>query len=194
MKYPDYVKKYRPKGTIVKKVKGIFYVYEATSKRVEGKSYPVQVIGGLVGKIDEKGYHKSTKKIVDVSQTKIFEYGFTNFLLSYEKSILFEKKTVFINKSLFRSLIVYMSPNSYLINEEIPILTIDELKEKYNFSVSRKLKTLSDFIEYDLKLLEPLKYICMVEINKTKIYPEMTKEQKEILEKLGIDYDRIKSG
>ena len=47
MKYPDYVKQYRPKGTVVKKVNDTYYAYYATSKRVPGKNYPVQEIKGL---------------------------------------------------------------------------------------------------------------------------------------------------
>ena len=57
MRYPDFVKKYRPKGTNVKRVNDIYYAYYATSKRVPDKKYPVQIIEGLAGRIDESGFH-----------------------------------------------------------------------------------------------------------------------------------------
>ncbi len=60
-KYPSYVNKFRPKETIIKKVNDVYYVYKATSKRVEGKKYPVQVIEGIIGKIDEDGFHDTEK-------------------------------------------------------------------------------------------------------------------------------------
>lgn len=44
MNYPNYVKKYKPKGTIIKKMKDTYYVYYATSKRVPNKKSPIQVI------------------------------------------------------------------------------------------------------------------------------------------------------
>lgn len=40
MRYPDYVKQFKLKGTIVKKVNGTYYAYYATSKRVPDKKYP----------------------------------------------------------------------------------------------------------------------------------------------------------
>ena len=51
MRYPDYVKQFRPKGTIVKRVNDTYYAYYATSKRVPDKKYPVQIIKGLAGRI-----------------------------------------------------------------------------------------------------------------------------------------------
>ena len=83
MRYPDYVKQFRPKGTIVKKVNDSFYAYYATSKRIPDKKYPVQVIRGLAGKIDEQGFHPLTKAIVDTEHVVIRECGFTNFLLKF---------------------------------------------------------------------------------------------------------------
>ena len=63
--YPDYVNLYKPKGTIVKKVNNTYYAYEDTSKRIEGKKYPVEVVKGVIGKIDEYGFHNTEKVIID---------------------------------------------------------------------------------------------------------------------------------
>lgn len=54
--YPDYVNLYKYKGTIIKKVNNIYYVYEATSKKIEGKKYPLQIVKEAIGKIDENGF------------------------------------------------------------------------------------------------------------------------------------------
>ena len=48
--YPDWVQKYREKGTTVKKVGNNFYLYRHSSKRVPGKKYPVPV-DTYIGKI-----------------------------------------------------------------------------------------------------------------------------------------------
>ena len=47
--YPDYVNLYKYKGTIIKKVNNIYYVYEATSKKIEGKKYPLQIVKEAIG-------------------------------------------------------------------------------------------------------------------------------------------------
>lgn len=65
MRYPDYVKQFNPKGTIVKRVNGTYYAFYATSKRVPDKKYPVQIIKGLAGRIDESGFHKLSKAFVE---------------------------------------------------------------------------------------------------------------------------------
>ena len=45
--YPDYVKAFRPKGTVVRLRNGRYLVFSAKSKRAPGKSYPVLVVGEL---------------------------------------------------------------------------------------------------------------------------------------------------
>ncbi|MBQ8142820.1 MAG: hypothetical protein IJ194_06670 [Bacilli bacterium] len=50
--YPDYVKAFRPKGTVVRLRNGRYLVFSAKSKRVSGKSYPVLVVGELCLFID----------------------------------------------------------------------------------------------------------------------------------------------
>ena len=84
MRYPDYVKQFRPKGTIVKRVNDTYYAYYATSKRVPDKKYPVQIIKGLAGRIDESGFHRLSKAFVETGHIVIRECGFTNFLLKFE--------------------------------------------------------------------------------------------------------------
>lgn len=43
-KYPDWVQKYRIKGTTVKKKGDSYYLYKRTSRRVKGKSIRSQSI------------------------------------------------------------------------------------------------------------------------------------------------------
>ena len=120
MSYPDFVKKYRPKGTIVKCVNNQYYVYKATSKRVPEKSYPVQVIGDIVGKIDYKGFHKVERCVCDISNPIIREFGFSRFLMKFVDD--FEKRNNInnkrISKNLYSNFILILSPQSYLQDEE----------------------------------------------------------------------------
>ena len=83
MKYPEYVKRFKPKGTIVKKMGDVFNVYKATSVRVKECNYPKQVIKGRIGIIDVFGFHPLEKITVDVNDVEVLEYGFTDYLLRF---------------------------------------------------------------------------------------------------------------
>ena len=195
MKYPDYVKKFRPKGTIVKRVNDTYYAYYSTSKRVPDKNYPVQVIKGLAGRIDESGFHKLSKAFVDTKHVVIRECGFTNFLLKFEDEYVSRRKesTVKERRNLYRSMIVYLSNNSYLNDETgATIYTAEEMVEKFKVGIPNQVTAISRICEYDLKELEPLKYICSVTMGERRFESELTKSQRELLERIGIEEDEIR--
>ena len=201
MKYPDYVKKYRPKGTVVKKVGSTYYAYYATSKRVPGKDYPVQVIKGLAGRIDTHGFHEQTRMVLDTKRVIVRECGFTNYLLMFEdeyvthfKHALADGKYPSIKKrrDIYRSLITYLSGNSYLNDEQDCIYTNEELSEKYGLGIPWQLTAISKIVEMPLSELEPLKYICSVEIDGKRFESELTEEQKRTLERLGLDEQDVR--
>ena len=63
-KYPDWVQKYRIKGTTVKKKGDSYYLYKRTSRRVKGKKYP-QPVDTYIGIITPEGViTKATKRKV----------------------------------------------------------------------------------------------------------------------------------
>ena len=194
MRYPDYVKKFRPKGTIVKRVNDTYYAYYATSKRVPDKKYPVQVIRGLAGRIDESGFHKLSKAFVDTGHVVVRECGFTNFLLKFEDEYVSRRKeAVRERRNLYRSMIVYLSNNSYLNDEPgTTIYTAAEMVEKFRVGIPNQVTAISRICEYDLKELEPLKYICSVTMGERRFESELTKSQRELLERIGIREDDIR--
>ena len=55
--YPDWVEKEHVKGTSIKQIDDNYYLYECTSKKVKGKSYPVS-IQRYIGKITKEGLIK----------------------------------------------------------------------------------------------------------------------------------------
>lgn len=196
MKYPDYISKFRPKGTIVKSVRGVYYVYKATSKRVEGKKYPVQVIEKLLGKIDENGFHSLDHALVDTTRVRIREYGFTNYLLQYEDMFCAKQRkgTKALQRSLYRSLIVYLSPNSYLQDmSSPPIRPLEFFVEKLSIGIPNQIHGLSKMMELDLDMLEPLKYLCSVRMGDRLFEGELTPAQKTLLEELGMTQDELRT-
>jgi hypothetical protein len=195
MSYPDYVSQYRPKGTIVKQVHGTYYVYKATSKRVEGKKYPVHVIEGVIGKIDEHGFHELTKAVVDTTRVRVLECGFTNYLLMFEDLYIVSKNgyTKSLKKSLYRSLIVYLSPNSYLTEDKnSKIRPLDFFVEKMGIGIPNQISAIQRMIGQDLNDIASLKYICLVMMGDRMFESELTEGQKQLIEKLGVDEDDIR--
>ena len=194
MRYPDYVKQFRPKGTIVKRVNDTYYAYYATSKRVPNKKYPVQVIRGLAGRIDENGFHKLSKALVDTGHVVVRECGFTNFLLKFEDEYVSRRKgTMKERRNLYRSMIVYLSNNSYLNDEPgTTIYSAAEMVGKFRVGIPNQVTAISKICEYDMKELEPLKYICSVTMGERRFESELTKSQRELLERIGIREDEIR--
>lgn len=196
MRYPDYVKQYRPKGTIVKKSRDTYYAYYATSKRVPGKKYPVQVIKGLAGKIDQHGFHPLTRNLVDVEHVTIRECGFTNYLLIFEEEYVSRGRKGATTKevrNLYRSMIAYLSNNSYLCDDAgTTIYSVDEMIQKFHVGIPNQITAITKICEIDLKELEPLKYICNVRMGNRVYESELTEAQKQLLERLGVTENDVR--
>lgn len=175
----------------------MYYVYKATSKRVEGKSYSVEEIQGLLGCIDEYGYHELNRMVIDKEDVIIRECGFTNFLLLFEDICLNDlnvDKSKKDSKIIFYSLIVYLSSNSYLIAQnDVEILSLDELTNRYKISISRQLNSLKKTIGVEnLQELEQLKYICNVKVGNKILKSKLNKYQKELINILGVDEKELR--
>lgn len=194
MNYPDYVKKYRPKGTIIKKSNETYYVYYATSQRVPGKKYPVQVIKGLAGKIDRNGFHPLSRAVVDTEHVVIRECGFTNFLLKFEEEYISRRsEPIKERRNIYRSMIVYLSNNSYLNDEPgVTIYPVEELVKNFHIGIPNQITAIRKITEYCLEDLEPLKYICQVRMGNRVFNSELTEAQKELIERLGIREDELR--
>jgi len=156
----------------------------------------VQVIEKLLGKIDENGFHSLDHALVDTTRVRIREYGFTNYLLQYEDMFCAKqnKGTKALQRSLYRSLIVYLSPNSYLQDmSSPPIRPLEFFVEKLSIGIPNQIHGLSKMMELDLAMLEPLKYLCSVRMGDRLFEGELTPTQKTLLEELGITQDELQT-
>lgn len=195
MRYPDYVKQFRPKGTVVKKINGTYYAYNATSKRVPGKKYPVQVVEGIAGKIDETGFHPVTRTRIEIDSVDVRECGFTNYMLLFEELYMVHNRRWSRKDAriIYRSLLVYLSNNSYLNDDpHSEICTPGELADRYGIGIPNQLKAIERLIECDLKKLEQLKYVCNVRIGDRMIGSSLTDAQRKLMEELDIDEKDIR--
>jgi len=193
MKYPEFVRKNRPKGTVVKKINNTYYAYYATSKRVAGKSYPVQVVSGIAGIIDINGFHPASGIRVGKDEVFVRECGFTNYMLKFEELYLAScyYRSRKDSSAIFRSLIVYLSPASYL-GEDDTVYSSAELTEKFGIAVPNQLTVLEKILEISIEKLEPLKYIFEVKMSGKVFESRLTEAQKNILKELEIEENDIR--
>lgn len=182
--YPEWVQMQRTKGTTVKKVRGIYYLYKRTSKRVPGKKYP-QPVDTYIGIITPDGIIEKKKTMLATDTVIVKEYGFSKAVLELcpqeWKNAMgadWEDKLDF--------LITYWSPESYLTKEK-DIKSAEELR----FNIASQAGNLSRKIYkkcgVGIEKLKKLQGIYLVYIEKQAIVSCIYEEQQKILDQIKID-------
>lgn len=182
--YPEWVQVYRTRGKTVKKVGNAYYLYKRTSKRVPGKKYP-QPVDTYIGVITPEGVIESGRKKMSLTGIEVKEYGFSRTLWllcpqSWKKPLGDDWEDV------LEAVIKKCSPESYLFKER------NTGREKeLHYQIAAQTASLSRRIynEYGVKMseLEKLKTIYLLYIEKGTVVSRISGEQKELLEKLGVD-------
>ena len=85
--YPEWVMKYKKKGTYINKVGDKYYLYAAHSERIKGTNKVRRVSDGYLGRITEKDGLIPAKKILR-SDPISFELGLSFFIISQTSDIL----------------------------------------------------------------------------------------------------------
>ena len=153
---PDFAKPYKTKGYDVRQIKNNYALFKITSKRVEGKSYPI-LVQKYVGIIDpEKGLlHKKTYD----NDTSYLEYGLshmisTNFNRELARSISFANPPS-VDLTIKLGIIYYVHGSicddaiklSYIFKDKIAELI--QYKEVCNI---KRIQTIANKIESEMKL------------------------------------------
>ncbi len=184
--YPDWVQKYRTKGTTVKKNGDIYYLYKRTSKRVPGKKYP-QAVDTYIGVITPEGVRESHKKKIAVKGARVYEYGFSKVLcdLCPEE---WKKPLGDDWEEILKILIHDWSEYSYLQEKGIKEKT--EFNYKFGVQSASLIRRFSQKYGLDIKTdLHPLKGIFLIIMGKEKMLSEINPEAMEILDHLGIELE-----
>lgn len=83
--YPDWVMKYKTKGTYVNKVKDKYYLYAAHSERIPGTKKVRRVSDGYLGRITPEGFIPTKKKLENT--IFVYEYGLSKTIIQLSKNI-----------------------------------------------------------------------------------------------------------
>ena len=182
--YPDWVQKYREKGTTVKKVGNNFYLYRHSSKRVPGKKYPVPV-DTYLGKITPDGLEKEqAKRKVGTGEVEVKEFGFSKAVeqlcpQSWKEPLGTEWKNT------LDFIIMRESPESYIVKiRDVP----EELDPRIQLGaqigmLNRRMK--NDY-GVDMKDLKILKTVYAVYVGKKVLLSKTNEKQESLIAKLGI--------
>lgn len=182
--YPEWVQKYRERGTTVKKKGDSYYLYKRTSKRVPGKKYP-QPVDTYVGIITPDGVIKTQRKRVELTDIEVREYGYSNALWKLcpqgWKDPLGEEW-----EDVLKTLILKWSPQSYFGRN----YTKRDPKEFHcSFGAQAGMLSRRIYKEYkvEIKELEILKNIYLVYIGKEEAVSRLDEAQNNLLERLGVE-------
>ncbi len=185
--YPDWVQKYREKGTTVKKVGNNFYLYRHSSKRVPGKKYPVPV-DTYLGKITPDGLEKEqAKRKVGTGEVEVKEFGFSKAVeqlcpQSWKEPLGTEWKNT------LDFIIKRESPESYIVKiRDVP----EELDPRIQLGaqigmLNRRMK--NDY-GVDMKDLKILKTVYAVYVGKKVLLSKTNEKQESLIAKLGISLE-----
>lgn len=180
--YPDWVQKYREKGTTVKKVGNNFYLYKHSSKRVAGKKYPVPV-DTYIGKLTPEGLQKEkTRKKIGSGDIEVKEFGFSRAVEQLcpqgWKEPLGKEWRATLDFIIMRE-----SPESYIVKKRNVPEDLDphiQLGAQIGM-LNRRMRK-----EYgiDLKGLKSLRTIYAVYIGKKALVSAISEEQEVIVKNL----------
>ena len=182
-KYPDWVQKQRRKGTTVKEKGGKYYLYKRTSRRVEGKKYP-QPVDTYIGVITPDGVIESRRRIVNVTDIEVYEYGFTESVLqlcpeSWKKAIGEDWE------DYLKVIIKEKSEYTYLLKDN-KIKTKEEFRHNYGAQIGPLNKRMRLETGTDLNELMLLKDIYLIYLEKGPVVSRITEEHREYLKSHGI--------
>ena len=181
--YPEWVQKYREKGTTIKKKGDSYYLYKRTSRRVPGKKYP-QPVDTYIGIITPDGVVQTQRKRVELTDIEVREYGYSYALWSlcpqgWKDSLGEEWEDV------LKTIILRWSPQSYLGRD---YTEPDPKGFRCSFGAQVGMLSRRIYKEHnvDLKELEILKSVYLVYIGKEEAVSRLNEPQKKLLEKIGV--------
>lgn len=185
--YPDWVQKYREKGTAIKKVGNNYYLYKHSSKRVPGKKHPIPV-DTYAGRITPEGLVKTERrKIEQGSEIEVSEFG-----LSRAVELLCPegwKKPLGDDWDKVLDLIIYReSPETYI--SKLREVT-EDISPRIQLGSQTALLSRRMYKEHGvgLKELQILKTIYLVRVGGKNFISRINPDQAGLLEKLGIELE-----
>ena len=184
-KYPEWVQKYRTRGTTVQKKGDAYYLYRRTSKRVPGKKYP-QPVDTYIGIITPEGLIESNKKKITLTDIEVWEYGFTKAIMDlcpegWKKPLGDDWEEV------LRIIICDWSVRSWLNKEGVR--NKNDFRYQFNAQAASLSRRIYKEHKLEVKDLYPLKDIYLVIMGRERVISKIEPEQQAIIDRLGLEWE-----
>ncbi len=184
-KYPEWVQKYRTRGTTVKKKGDAYYLYRRTSKRVPGKKYP-QPVDTYIGIITPEGLVESNKKKIALTDIEVWEYGFSKAIMDlcpegWKKPLGDDWEEV------LRIIICDWSGRSWLKKEGTR--DKNDFRYQFNAQAASLCRRIYKAHKLEVKDLYPLKDIYLVILGRERAISKIEQEQQAIIDRLGLEME-----
>lgn len=162
MAYPEWVEKYRRKGTNISCIKGKYYLYECTSKYDPKKKRSQKITTKYLGRITENGLiPPKKKKDVEINNILVKEYGASEAVSQLGKDIYEILKRYFPNDAdkIFTIAVIRLIEKCPFkrISEAYANSYLSEKFEEIPFSSENILNFLKEFGKHKDKIVEFLK-------------------------------------
>jgi len=182
-KYPDWVQKYRIKGTTVKKKGNSYYLYKSTSRRVKGKKYP-QPVDTYIGVITPKGVVQSNKRKISLTDAEVWEYGFSKAV--WELCPDDWKRPLGDDwEDVLSIILLKQSPTSYVQKTRV-MKKESDFRYQFAAQISSLSRRIYKKCGIGLEELRSLETIYLIRLGKTEIISKVKEEQRELLEKVQV--------
>ncbi len=196
---PDFVKPFKKKGYDVRFVRGSYQLFKISSKRVEGRKYPI-LVQEYIGTIDPV-YGLMPKKIAQ--NLNLVEFGLSNFILKHFRRIL--SRSLFNNGKnhdlMYLAIIkfIYKHVDERFVKLSYVSKFIKDYEIVINSNYHPKVERLANKIEDLMLQLIPNNTDCDylivllkdIKVDRNNPYPniEYSNEIKSILDKYGVKYE-----
>lgn len=182
-KYPDWVQKYRIKGTTVKKKGNSYYLYKRTSRRVKGKKYP-QPVDTYIGVITPKGVVQSNKRKVSLTDAEVWEYGFSKAVWELYPDD-WKRPLGDDWEDVLSIILLKQSPTSYVQKTRV-MKKESDFRYQFAAQISSLSRRIYKKCGIGLEELRSLETIYLIRLGKTEIISKVKEEQRELLEKVQV--------
>lgn len=179
-KMPEWVEKWKRKGTVIVWNGHDWRMYSNRSVRVPGKKNP-QVVRNYIGKVTEDGVVVNVDVNIDKAEIRHYEYGF-----SYAMERLFPEKCYAVelspeeNRKVFLKMVEGLSPDSYLLMGEEGL---EDVKPHLAEQMRRRFIAVSGL---RLEGFERLKEIRLLDFGPVKVPTHVSDGNRELLAKHGL--------
>lgn len=196
---PDFVKPFKRKSYDVRLVRGSYQLFKISSKRVEGRKYPI-LVQEYIGTIDPV-HGLIPKKIAQ--NLNLVEFGLSNFILKHFRRIL--SRSLFNNEK--NNDLIYLAIIKFIykhVDERfIKLSYVSKFIKAYDIVINSnyepKVERLANKIEDLMLQLIPNHTDCDyltvllrdIKVDRNNPYPniEYSYEIKSILDKYGVKYE-----